>query len=113
MVGEFGHLRAQRFQLAAHRHLKAQFLAHRPYLDGAVGGSHDRQDLAVVSGQRGLVGILAAVRDQQDRPPRHPGGSRGDGRGGLRRGPVLLGQPVQDPLGDQQLLPLGLDLLQL
>lgn len=67
----------------------------------------------MVSGQRGLVGSLAAVRDQQDRPPRPPGGRRGDGRGGLRRGPVLPGQPVQDPLGDQQLLPLGLDLLQL
>lgn len=66
---------------------------------------HDRQDLAVVVRQGGLVGILAVVRDQQDSPPRHPGDSRGTGRG-----PVLLGQPVQDPLGDHQLLSLGLDL---
>jgi hypothetical protein len=55
----------------------------------------------MVTGQGGFVGILAAVRDQQHRPPRHLGGSRGDGRGGLCLGPVLLGQPVQDPLGDQ------------
>ncbi|UUU36643.1 hypothetical protein JIX56_46340 [Streptomyces sp. CA-210063] len=50
--------------------------------------------------------------DQQHRPARHPGGSRRHG-GGFRLGPVLLGQPVQHPLGDGQFLPLGLDLLQL
>lgn len=44
------------------------------------------------------------MRDQQHRPPRHPGGSRGDGRDGLRRSPVLLGQPDQDPIGDHQFL---------
>ncbi len=48
------------------------------------------------------------MRDQQDCPARHPGGSRGDGHG-----PVLLGQTVQDPLGDYQFLPLGPDLMQL
>ncbi|WP_030267375.1 gamma-glutamyltransferase [Streptomyces violens] len=38
--------------------------------------------------------------------------SRGGGRGGLLHSPVLFGQPVQDPLGDHQLLPLGPDLRQ-
>ncbi|MER7900478.1 hypothetical protein ABTX62_31400 [Streptomyces sp. NPDC096046] len=41
------------------------------------------------------------------------GGRGGDGRGGRRRGPVLLDRPVPDPLGDHELFPLGLKLLQL
>ncbi len=105
-----GHLRAQRFQLPARCRLKSQFLAHRPDLHRPVRGPYDREDLAVIAGQRGLVEALAAVRDQQDRPSRHPGGLRGGGHGAFRFGPVLLGQPVQDPLGDQ-FLPLGLDFL--
>lgn len=67
-VGEFGQLRAQRFQLAARRHLQAQLLADTPDLHRAVGSLDNRQDLAVVAGQRGLIESLAAVRDQQDRP---------------------------------------------
>lgn len=43
-----------------------------------------------IARQGGLVGILAAVRNQQDWPSRHPHGSWDD-----RRGPILLGQPVQ------------------
>ncbi|MCB5905908.1 hypothetical protein [Streptomyces pinistramenti] len=61
-----------------------------PDRDRAIGIPHDLRDLAVVGGQRGLVGALAAVRDQQHGPARHPGSSCSDNRGGL--GPVLLGQ---------------------
>ncbi len=96
-VGELGHLRPERFQLPAHRHLKAQLLADGPDLHRAVGSPHYSQDLAVVSGQRGLIARPAAVRDQQNRPSRHPGRRRGDGRGSLRHSPVLFGQPVAGP----------------
>lgn len=51
--------------------------------------------------------------DQQNRLSRHPGGRPGGSRGGFLGGPVLLSQPVQDPLDDHKLLPFGLDLPQL
>ncbi|MER5689810.1 hypothetical protein [Streptomyces sp. NPDC002205] len=110
-VGELGHLRPQRLQLPAHRHLKSQLLAHRPDLHRAAGGPHDRKDPAVVTGQRGLVASLTAVRDQQHRTPRHLRFYRGCRPSGLRIGPVLFGEAAQDPLSDPQFLPLGLDFL--
>ncbi|MFI1213246.1 hypothetical protein ACH4UV_37365 [Streptomyces sp. NPDC020802] len=63
-----------RATVADTRHLKAQLLADDPDLHRAVGSPYDLQDLAVVSGQRGLIARPAAVR-----PSRHPGRRRGDG----------------------------------
>jgi len=71
---------------------------------------HDREDLAVVVGQRALVGRVAAVRDEQDCPPGHLRRYRSDSRG---VGEGLLGQTVQHPLRDRQFIPLGMDLLEL
>ncbi|MFE9644230.1 hypothetical protein ACFYO0_08850 [Streptomyces sp. NPDC006365] len=109
-IGELGHLCPQRLQLPAHRHLKSQLLAHRPDLHRTIGGPNDLKDPAVVGGQRHLVGIIAAVRDQQHRTPRHLRLHRSHRNGSLRLQAVLLGQTVQHPLGNHQLLPLRLDL---
>ncbi|MEU9381512.1 serine/threonine-protein kinase [Streptomyces sp. NPDC048279] len=109
-IGEPGHLRPQRFQLPAHRHLKPQLLAHRPDLHRAVGLPHDRQDPAVVARQGDLVSRVTAVRNEQDRPPGHLRLCRNDSLG---IGLDLLGQAVQHPLRDRQFVPLGLDFLKL
>jgi hypothetical protein len=71
-----------------------------------------RRGWATLSSPRGRAARhgLEPVR-WSDHPPCYLGGSRGDGCGGIGPGSVLLGQPVQDSLGDHQLLPLGLDLL--
>lgn len=59
-----------------------------------------------------LVGSLTAVWDQQNRPPRHPGVGATASMASLAAQSCTAGR-VQDRLGDDELLPLGLDLLQL
>ncbi|WP_455772006.1 hypothetical protein [Streptomyces phaeochromogenes] len=109
-IGELGHLRPQRLQLAAHRGIQAQPLADRPDLHRAAGLPHDCQDLAVVAGQRALIGRVAAVRDEQHCPSGHLRQYRS---GSLGVGLDLLGQAVQHPLRDRQFVPLDLDFLKL